>query len=89
MANMKDREARARSANPAAQAAGLSATGVSACLSTLINLLGDSVELLTDAQSALEIGQQNVAMGSILQIEQRLADAHALHRATLVLHRYR
>lgn len=57
-----------------------------ACLSTL---LGDAVERLTEAQGYLDSGELNAAIGTIIDLEERLADAGALHRGILVLHRRR
>jgi hypothetical protein len=71
------------------QLSGQHSEAMAACLRTLITLLGDGVAVLTEAQTSLEIGQQNAAVASILEMEARLADAMALHRAILVLHRYR
>jgi hypothetical protein len=58
-------------------------------LACLTNLLGDAVERLTDAQGYLDNGELNAAIGTVLDLEERLADASALHRGILVLHRRR
>jgi hypothetical protein len=62
---------------------------IAASLYALTGILDDSVATLTEAQTSLETGEQNAAIGAILDLDSRLADAMALHRAILVLHRYR
>ena len=58
-------------------------------LTCLTTLLGDAVERLTEAQGYLDTGELNASIGTILDLEERLADAGALHRGILVLHRHR
>jgi hypothetical protein len=58
-------------------------------LTALTTLLGDAVERLTEAQGYLDAGELNACIGTIIDLEARLADAGALHRGILVLHRHR
>lgn len=58
-------------------------------LTCLTNLLGDAVEGLTEAQGYLDTGELNAAIGTIIDLEERLADAGALHRGIFALHRRR
>jgi hypothetical protein len=76
-----------RSEKPAAPADLVQAIGVQ--LTCLTTLLGDAVERLTEAQGCLDSGELNASIGTILDLEERLADASALHRGILVLHRRR
>jgi hypothetical protein len=62
---------------------------IAASLYDLTGILDASVATLCEAQISLETGEQNAAIGAILDLDSRLADAIALHRAILVLHRYR
>lgn len=58
-------------------------------LTCLTTLLGDAVERLTEAQGYLESGELNACIGTIIDLDARLADASALQRGILVLHRQR
>lgn len=58
-------------------------------LISLTTLLGDVVEELTEASALLDSGDLNAAMGTLGNLDEHLADASALYRGLIVLHRHR
>jgi hypothetical protein len=49
--------------------------------------LGALAELLADAANHADAGERNIAIGAIVDLDRLLADAIALHGATIALHR--
>jgi hypothetical protein len=62
---------------------------IATSLKILTDTLGDTVSLLTEAQAFIDNKELNAAIGTIIDLEARLGEAGALHRAILVLHRQR
>lgn len=62
---------------------------VAANLAALAQRLTQAAELAKEAQSAMEQGQPNQAIGTILSFDHILPEAQALYNAAIVLHRGR
>ena len=64
-------------------------TAISVNLEALRQRLVIAIEVVDDAESALDASQLNQAIGSICELERSLPECDALLRAILVLHRMR
>ena len=64
-------------------------TAIAANLDVLRLRLAVAAGLVAEACTAMAAGQQNQAIGTIIDLEQGLPECDALLRATLVLHRMR
>jgi hypothetical protein len=60
---------------------------IKSLLEVLNGILIDASELSESAVEAVECGNRNQAIGTILDLEQRLPAAQALYTAALTLHR--
>lgn len=60
---------------------------IQANIDTLQMLVDDAAQRITEAAAAIEKGQQNQAIGTLLDIDSKLEHALALYRATIALHR--
>ena len=60
---------------------------IAANLDALSHRLLHAASLAREAYEAMEAGQQNQAIGTVLEFEQLLPEAQALFSAALVLHR--
>ena len=65
------------------------ATAIAANLHVLRLRLRIAADLVAEACTAMAAGQQNLAIGTICDLERGLPECDALLRATLVLHRMR
>jgi hypothetical protein len=73
---------------PAASAANkATVAAIATNLTTLRTILDDAAICAAEADGFMAAGDRNAAVGSILMLEQSLADVGALHRAILLLHR--
>lgn len=62
-------------------------TAISANLGALTELLADAANGAREARSHADAGERNIAIGAIVDLDRLLADAIALHGATIALHR--
>lgn len=62
---------------------------IHACLAALAHQLADAQHLAADARSAMERGELNLALGSIMPLEQRLPECEVLVHAVLSLKSWR
>lgn len=60
---------------------------ISANLDVLANQLTQAAKLAIEAKEAMDKGEQNLAIGTILSFERTLPDTLALFNAALILHR--
>jgi hypothetical protein len=60
---------------------------ISATVAALGNILQEASTLALSADDALKAGNRNLAMGTLLSLEEMLPTAQALLQASLVLHR--
>ena len=60
---------------------------IAANLAALSLRLSNAAELAKEASAAIERGEQNMAIGTILGFEKALPEAQALYNAALALHR--
>lgn len=61
-------------------------TAIAANLAALADRLAQAADLAAQAQETMSKGNQNGAIGTILQIERTLPEALSLFNATLALH---
>jgi hypothetical protein len=64
-------------------------TAIAANLAALTQRLTKATALAQEAQEALAQGEQNQAIGTILDFEYLLPEAQALYNAAITLHRSR
>lgn len=64
-------------------------TAIAANLEVLKLRLRSATELVAEACTAMAAGNQNQAIGTVLDLERGLPECDALLRATLALHRMR
>lgn len=62
---------------------------IAANIAALRQLLTDCVMVTSEAFQAIQKGDQNQAIGAILQLDQDLESALSLYRASIALHRNR
>ena len=60
---------------------------IAANIEALRLLIMDALLRATDAEKAMEQGEQNQAIGSMYDLEENLQNALALYRAAVALHR--
>ena len=60
---------------------------IAANISAMGDLLDTAQLRVSEARQAIAEGEQNQAIGSILDLDQQLGDALALYRACIALHR--
>jgi hypothetical protein len=60
---------------------------IAANLDALSHRLSHAALLAKDAQQAMEAGEQNQAIGTVLEFERILPEAQALFNAAMALHR--
>jgi hypothetical protein len=60
---------------------------IKANLGALAQLLADAANGAREARSHADAGERNIAIGAIVDLDRLLADAIALHGATVALHR--
>lgn len=60
---------------------------IAANLAALTQRLNEAASLAKEASEAMEQGQQNQAIGTIMSFEQMLPEAQALFNAAIALHR--
>ena len=60
---------------------------IAANISALGDLLKSAYETVADADTAIQLGEQNQAIGAMLDLNRQLEDALALYRAAIALHR--
>lgn len=58
---------------------------ISACLNALVQQLGEAQCLALQARDAMSFNRHNLAIGTILPLEQQLPECDALLRAVLTL----
>lgn len=63
------------------------AAALTANMAALAELLADAAKVAAEAAEAMATGNRNLAVGTLLQIEQTVPDAKAIMDATLALHR--
>lgn len=62
-------------------------TAIAANLAALSQRLTEAAELAKEAQEAMQDGNQNLAIGTVLDFEKRLPETQALFAAAMALHR--
>ncbi|MDX9688982.1 MAG: hypothetical protein RBT70_00755 [Alphaproteobacteria bacterium] len=62
-------------------------TAIAANLAALSQRLTEAAELAKEAHEAMEEGNQNLAIGTVLDFEKRLPETQALYAAAMALHR--
>jgi hypothetical protein len=62
-------------------------TAIAANLAALSQRLSEAAGLAKEAQTAMQEGNQNLAIGTVLDFEKRLPEAQALFAAAMALHR--
>ena len=62
-------------------------TAIATNLEALADLLKRASIEASEAVSAMQAGQRNTAIGTVLDLDRLLADATALHGAAVALHR--
>jgi hypothetical protein len=60
---------------------------ITSLLEVLDAMLHEAAEYTTEALAAIQSGNKNLAIGTLLYIEETLPAAQALYAATLILHR--
>lgn len=65
----------------------LTKKAIAANIEAMRQLLADAVITASKGFQAIQQGEQNQAIGSILDLDKTLEDALALYRATVALHR--
>jgi hypothetical protein len=60
-----------------------------ACLAALAHQLAEAQKLAVHARNAMERHERNLAIGTVMPLEQRLPECDALLRAVLTLHTWR
>lgn len=60
---------------------------IKANLGALAELLADAANGAREARGHADAGERNIAIGAIVDLDRLLADAIALHGATVALHR--
>jgi len=60
---------------------------IAANIEAMRKILMDSVLRTSEAFQAIQVGEQNQAIGGLLDLDRDLEDALALHRAAVALHR--
>jgi hypothetical protein len=65
----------------------LTKKAISANIEALRQLLADAVITASEGFQAIQQGEQNQAIGTILGLDSKLEDALALYRAAVALHR--
>jgi hypothetical protein len=60
---------------------------IGSLLEVLNGVLHEAADYTADALTAIRAGERNLAIGTILCIEETLPTALALHKAALTLHR--
>ncbi len=61
-------------------------TAIAANLAALSQRLTEAAELAKEAHKAMEEGNQNLAIGTVLDFEKRLPETQALFAAAMALH---
>jgi hypothetical protein len=61
-------------------------TAIAANLAALSERLTEAAALAKEAQEAMQDGNQNLAIGTVLDFEKRLPEAQALFAAAMALH---
>ncbi len=64
-------------------------TAIAANLAALSERLSEAAALAKEAHEAMQQDNQNLAIGTVLNFEKRLPEAHALFNAAMALHRGR
>ncbi len=59
------------------------------CLAALAHQLAEAQKLTVQARIAMEQNERNLAIGTVMPLEQRLPECDALLRAVLTLHTWR
>jgi hypothetical protein len=67
----------------------LTRKAIAANIEAMRQMLADAVILASEAFQAIQAGEQNQAIGTMLDLDRDLEDALALHRAAVALHRTR
>ena len=67
--------------------ADLTKKAIAANIEALDQMLADMATRVAEAYQAIEAGEQNQAVGTILGLDQELEDALALYRAAIALHK--
>jgi hypothetical protein len=62
-------------------------TAIAANIEALASILSAAFGTATQAREYMTVGQRNAAIGTIMEVEGQLADAGALLRAAIALHR--
>ena len=62
-------------------------TAIAANIEALASILSAAFGTATQAREYMTVGQRNAAMGTIIDVERQLADAGAVVRAAIALHR--
>ena len=62
---------------------------IAANLAALTQRLTQAAELAKEAHAAMERGEQNMAIGTIVDFDRMLPEAQALYNAAIALHRGR
>ncbi len=62
---------------------------IAANLAALTQRLTQAAELAKEAHAAMERGEQNMAIGTIVDFDRMLPEAQALYNAAIALHRVR
>ncbi len=62
---------------------------IAANLAALSQRLTEAAELAKQAQEAMEQGEQNQAIGTVIDFDRLLPEAQALYNAAIALHRNR
>ena len=65
----------------------LTKKAIAANIEALRQLLADAVITASEGFQAIQAGEQNQAIGTILDLDRNLEDALALYRAAIALHR--
>lgn len=60
-----------------------------ACLAALAHQLAEAQKLTVQARIAMEQNERNLAIGTVMPLEQRLPECDALLRAVLTMHTWR
>lgn len=60
---------------------------LTANIATLADLLAEAAKYAAEAAEAMAAGNRNLAVGTLLQIEQTVPDAKTIMDATFALHR--
>ena len=60
---------------------------IAANIEALADILKSAYETAAHADTAMRMGEQNQAIGTMLDLDRQIEDALALHRASIALHR--